>query len=90
MPSRWRVLFDRGPQKVLRRVDAELRGRFLAKAHELELDPRPPGVEKLAGYKDLYRLRVGDWRIIYVVKEDRLIILVIEIAPRGRAYRDLG
>jgi mRNA interferase RelE/StbE len=83
------VLFDRGPQKVLRRVDGELRARLLARAHELELDPRPPGVEKLASYRNLYRLRVGDWRIIYVVKEDQLLILAIEIAPRGGAYRDL-
>ena len=50
-------------------------------------DPRPTGCKKLAGRTNHYRVRVGDWRISYAVYDDRLLILVVEIAKRGDAYR---
>jgi mRNA interferase RelE/StbE len=50
-------------------------------------DPWAPSCKNLAGYDNLYRIRVGNWRISYAVEEDRLIVLVIEVAPRGDAYR---
>ncbi len=89
MIERWQVIVDRDPEKILRKVDTELRKRLLARLHDLEIDPKPHGVTKLEGYKDLYRVRVGDWRIIYAIKEEQLIVLVIEIAPRGGAYARL-
>ena len=49
--------------------------------------PRPLGGKKLQGYDNLFRIRVGDWRISYAVEDDRLIVLVLEVAPRGDAYR---
>ena len=57
---------------------------------DLANDPRPEGVKKLTGVDNLYRIRVGDWRVIYAIEDDRLIVLVLEISPRGGAYRDLG
>ena len=45
--------------------------------------------KKLAGFDDLYRQRVGDWRISYALEEDQLIILIVEIASRGGAYRNI-
>ncbi|MGD9316080.1 MAG: type II toxin-antitoxin system RelE/ParE family toxin [Anaerolineae bacterium] len=50
-------------------------------------NPWPPGCKKLLGYENLYRLRVGDWRISYAVEKERLVVLVIGVAPRGSAYR---
>jgi mRNA interferase RelE/StbE len=50
-------------------------------------NPWPPGCKKRTGYENLYRIRVGDWRISYAVEQDRLIVLVIEVAPRGDAYQ---
>lgn len=52
-------------------------------------EPRPHGFTKLSGYENLYRIRVGDWRISYAIEDDALIVLVIEIKPRGDAYRNL-
>jgi mRNA interferase RelE/StbE len=54
----------------------------------LEDEPYPNGVKKLSGYDKYYRIRVGDWRIIYAVEEDRLIILVLEIGSRGGVYKE--
>jgi mRNA interferase RelE/StbE len=87
--STWQVILLREPKKVLARVPADLRRRLLTVLHGLEVEPRPNGCRKLRGHEDLYRLRVGDWRIVYGVQDDRLVVLVIEIAARGDAHRNL-
>jgi len=56
---------------------------------ELSSDPLPRGAAKLAGLKDAYRVRVGDYRILYRVYWEERIIVVFRIAPRRRAYRAL-
>jgi mRNA interferase RelE/StbE len=87
--SNWQILVRRQPEKVLRRLPKDLRQRIRVAIWGLAENPRPPGCRKLAGYDNLYRIRVGDWRISYAVKDDQLIILILEIAPRGSAYRNL-
>ena len=52
-------------------------------------DPRPPGVKKLQGESDLFRLRSGNYRIIYSIENVRLIVLVIRIGHRRDVYRGL-
>ncbi len=55
---------------------------------QLAVDPHTPNnnVTKLQG-REGYRLRVGDWRVIYEIEDDRLIILVLDVGPRGGIYR---
>jgi mRNA interferase RelE/StbE len=84
----WQVLLLKGPQKILRKLPVDLCGRLLSTLHGLEDEPYPTGVKKLSGYDKYYRIRVGDWRIIYTVEEDRLIILVLEIGSRGGVYKE--
>jgi mRNA interferase RelE/StbE len=50
-------------------------------------DPRPHGSEKLKGSRDQYRLRVGTYRVIYEIRDDRLIVLVLRIGHRKDVYR---
>jgi mRNA interferase RelE/StbE len=50
-------------------------------------EPRPPGVKKLAGESELYRIRVGDYRVLYAIEDDRLIVLIVSVADRKDAYR---
>lgn len=88
-PRRYTVVLERQPQKILRRLPRDLLRRIDTALLGLASDPRPPGCIKLAGHETLYRLRVGDWRIIYAIEEAALIVLVIEIAPRGDAYGNL-
>lgn len=85
----WQVILAREPKKILAKLPADLRRRILTELHGLERDPRPAGCKKLTGV-DFYRVRVGDWRITYRIEEDRLLVLVLEIAPRGGAYRNLA
>ena len=88
-PRRWQVILTRQPERILRRLPRDLLRRIDRKLLELAIDPRPEGCKQLTGYESLYRVRVGDWRITYEVEDDRLIVLVLEIAPRGGAYRNL-
>jgi len=52
-------------------------------------NPRPPGVTKLRGTDDLYRIRARDYRIVYRVENVRLVVLVIRIGHRREVYRGL-
>ncbi len=58
------------------------------KLRQLATDPHASNnnVKKLQG-REGYRLRVGDWRVIYEIHDDRLIVLVLDIGPRGGIYR---
>jgi mRNA interferase RelE/StbE len=67
------------PKDIVRRVDACI----LALAEK----PRPPRTKKLKGTGDLWRVRVGDYRIVYQIEDDRLLIVVIRIGHRREVYR---
>lgn len=68
------------PREILRRIDSYL----LALAE----DPLPTGSKKLAaGKEQLFRIRVGDYRIVYTVEHHRLVVLVIRIGHRREVYR---
>ena len=86
---RYRVEVEKSAQKVLRRLPRDLLNRLASEIEGLAFDPRPPGCKKLVGFHDHYRVRVGDWRIIYTIQDDVLVVLVVEIAPRGGAYKNL-
>ena len=55
----------------------------------LATDPRPPGAKKLQGESDLFRLRAGNYRVIYSIEDVRTIVLVIRIGHRRDVYRGL-
>ncbi|MBE9475195.1 MAG: type II toxin-antitoxin system RelE/ParE family toxin [Chloroflexi bacterium] len=87
----WQVQIHRTPEKVLKRLPKDLRERIWARILDLRTEPRPNDSKKLLGsqYDNLYRVRVGNWRISYAIENDQLIILILEIASRGGAYRNL-
>ncbi len=87
--ARWQVIVHRKAEKILKRLDGDTLERIRRAIRGLATEPRPEGVKKLTGYDNLYRVRVGDWRIVYAIEDDRLIVLVLEISTRGEAYRDL-
>ena len=72
--------------RAYRRLHGQLRDRIAAAVDELARDPRPPGAAKLAG-RDDYRIRVGDFRIVYAVDDDARQVLVARIAHRREVYR---
>jgi mRNA interferase RelE/StbE len=59
------------------------------KIDALMLNPFAAGTTKLHGHAHLYRLRVGDYRVVYEVHGDKLIVMIVRVAHRKEAYRDL-
>ena len=83
----WDVVFSDASKKFLKKLrDAALLDRLLAAAEKLATDPRPPGCRKLAGTSDRYRIRVGDYRIVYRVDDGKVTVLVLLIGHRREVY----
>lgn len=86
----WQIEYDRGAARDPRgKTDRRLLLRLKSVIEALRQDPRPDCCRKLTGLDDLWRVRVGDWRVVHRIEEDRLVILVIAVSPRGRVCRDL-
>ena len=66
------------PEQQLRTFTIPLRKLFVKRLLALRAIPRPPGAKKLEGLDHLYRIREGDYRILYVIREKDLIVLVIK------------
>ena len=82
----FKILFKRSAEKELRRISPPYLSQILKKIHSLAAEPRPEGIQMLKGENRHFRLRQGDYRIIYEVYENYLVILVVYIGPRGGAY----
>lgn len=82
---------DLGPKarKFIRKQDTLLQQQIIRKLRELENDPRPDGCKRLQGHRDLYRIRSGDYRIIYTIKDNQLLVLVVQIGHRREIYREI-
>ncbi len=82
------VFLSRRAEKFLTTLrDVALYGRLRAAIDALAEDARPSGCVKLAGAPDLYRIRVGDYRIVYQVQDTEQIVLVLSIGHRREIYR---
>lgn len=85
--SRYRVEYTRSAEKQLKAIKDARVGRPIRSAIEALADnPRPPGCLKLVGTVNQWRVRVGDWRVVYVIEDGRLVVLVVRVAPRGAVY----
>lgn len=84
----YRVLVEEAAQRDLRRLDPQVARRVRQRLLELEQNPRPPGVTKLQNVRPTrYRVRVGNWRILYSVDDQAKEVRVYRIKPRSQAYR---
>ena len=72
-------------RKLAKKSPQELR-RIVAAIDGLKLQPRPHGVEKLSGTEKLYRIRVGDFRIIYQIQDQKLLVILARVGNRREIY----
>jgi mRNA interferase RelE/StbE len=81
------VVFARSARKELQNLDPQVARRILKQVEALVTDPRPSGVVKLEGATDLWRIRVGQWRVVYRVSDRERLVDVIAVRHRSDAYR---
>jgi mRNA interferase RelE/StbE len=83
---KFQIILPKSVQKELNRLPDEIANRILTRVAELETNPRPPDVKKLKG-RAAWRIRVGDYRVIYEIHDRVLQIIVITIGHRREIYR---
>lgn len=83
----YKVIFEEPAQRQLRKLDRATQARLLRSLLKLESNPRVNGSERLTGMEDLYRLRSGDYRILYRIKDDKLFVLVVDVGHRREIYQ---
>jgi len=84
---RWEIILTRQAEKTFYRLSKNLLQRLDQAIFALAANPHPPEAQQLPGHDNLYRLYVDDWRIAYAVEEERLIVLILEIAPKQKPER---
>jgi mRNA interferase RelE/StbE len=85
----YRIELTRDALRALAKLDKPVRRRIQTAIDKLADDPRPAGTIALRGYPGAFRVRAGDYRIVYVVNDDRLLVVVIDVGHRREIYRNL-
>ncbi len=83
----YRIDLDRAAAKALAGFDKPIRSRLVAAIDALASNPRPLGAKKLVGGAGEWRVRVGEYRIVYEIHDGRLLVLVVRVAHRREVYR---
>ena len=85
----YRIEFKPSAAKEFSQLPKNVQKRITAKVNTLTDNPRPRGVEKLEGRANRYRIRVEDYRVIYEIHDEVLLVLVVRIGHRREVYRGL-
>ena len=80
------VILKRSAERELDRLPAQTHERIASKLLELEDNPRPHGVQKLHG-QDRYRIRIGDYRVLYVIDDRAHTVEIVAVGHRREIYR---
>jgi mRNA interferase RelE/StbE len=84
---RYEIIIKPTAEKSLDRIPRPTRRRIVEALDQLRENPRSTGVVKLAGTENLWRIRIGNYRVVYEIHDDRLIVLVLRVAHRKDVYR---
>ncbi len=83
----YRVVVERSAEKDLKRLSSEIRARAATAILALAKNPRPSGSRKLAGTESDWRIRVGDYRIVYEIADEIRIVRINRVRHRRDVYR---
>ena len=84
--AKYSLEIKQSAQKELDSLDDSVFRRVDRKILALADNPRPPGCKKLTGYRDQWRIRVGDWRIVYVIDDGSRVVTIMRVAHRREVY----
>jgi mRNA interferase RelE/StbE len=82
----YQVVLTPSAARQLRKFDPPVRRRLQAAIELLAIEPRPPAATRLVGGGGEWRVRTGDYRIVYEIEEDRLLVLVLRVGHRRDVY----
>lgn len=88
-PGPYEVVFDARAGKELTKLDKPVARRVHSAVMTLAERPRPDGCRQLSGYPGLWRIRVGDHRVVYSIDDGRLVVVALRVAHRREVYRKL-
>ena len=80
------ITFARSARKELETLDEKILNRIFPKIEALSKEPRPSGCRKLTGNKQLWRIRVGDYRVVYAIDDDKNLVDIIAVRHRKDVY----
>jgi mRNA interferase RelE/StbE len=83
----YRVLLERGAEKDLAKLSSEIHDRVIDAIRALGTIPRPPGCRKLTGTKNDWRIRVGDYRVVYEIADEIRVVRINRVRHRREVYR---
>jgi mRNA interferase RelE/StbE len=84
---RYELIIKPTAEKSLDKLPHSVRGRVVGGLKQLRDNPRPAGSVKLAGDENLWRIRIGSYRVVYEIHDAKLVILVLRVAHRKDVYR---
>jgi mRNA interferase RelE/StbE len=89
MTQKYKIQFNKEHIKDLLKIPLKAQNQIRKEISELAFNPRPEGCKKLHGPDKcpLYRIRCGDYRIVYTIKDKALLVLIIEVGHRREIYR---
>ena len=83
----YEIIITKSIQKQLDNLPNNIQERVYEKIAQLAEEPRPDGVVKLKGYDNEYRIRIGDYRLIYEIRDEQLIVLLVQCKHRRDVYK---
>lgn len=91
---KYEIVFTASAEKTLKKLPTDLQDRIYERIQELASDPKPTGYKQLKNFelpslkiKPLFRIRIGDYRVIYAIENQKLIITVLKISHRSNVYK---
>ena len=83
----YRIEVSPAAARQLKKLDRRILAEIAERIDSLAVDPRPHGCEKLSGYDNLYRVRVGDNRIVYGIEDQLVLVVILKVGSRAEIYQ---
>lgn len=83
---KYRIEWKKSAAKELRKLDTSVASRIVVAVEALAEAPFPSGVRKLTGSDNAYRIRIGDYRVVYTIMHQQLVVQIIRVAHRREVY----
>ena len=85
--ANYRIEVSATAEKQIRKLGKKDQIAVLRGIRQLSTEPRPPNSRKMSGYDDVYRIRVGQYRVLYSVENKKLVIIILKVGRRRDVYR---